>query len=93
MGVVVGEVLWLKRAILLSNLGGTTMSDKSTLAVILLAIPILIAVFIIINPNILLSGGYELALDGYVISRTLMIIFVLSLLFKLGLFLVEQKDK
>ena len=67
------------------------MSNKSTFAVILLAIPILIAAFIIINPNILLSGGYELALDGYVISRTLMIIFVLSFLFKLGLALVEQK--
>ncbi|ARJ39439.1 MULTISPECIES: hypothetical protein [Sporosarcina] len=40
---------------------------------------------------ILLSGGYELALDRYVIPRTLMIIFVLSFLFKLGLVLVEQK--
>ncbi|MHA6261529.1 hypothetical protein ACXYMX_16840 [Sporosarcina sp. CAU 1771] len=69
------------------------MSNKSTLAVILIAIPILIAAFIIINPNILLSGGYELALDGYVISRTLVIIFVLYLLFKLGLVLAKQSDK
>ena len=69
------------------------MSNKSTLAVILIAIPILIAAFIIINPNILLSGGYELALDGYVISRTLVIIFVLYLLFKLGLVLARQTEK
>ncbi|VDG97017.1 Uncharacterised protein [Lysinibacillus sphaericus] len=69
------------------------MSNKSTLAVILIAIPILIAVFIIINPNILLSGGYELALDGYVISRTLVIIFVLYLLFKLGVILSKQSDQ
>lgn len=69
------------------------MSNKSTLAVILIAIPILIAAFIIINPNILLSGGYELALDGYVISRTLVIIFVLYLLFKLGLVLAKQTEK
>ena len=69
------------------------MSNKSTLAVILIAIPILISAFIIINPNILLSGGYELALDGYVISRTLVIIFVLYLLFKLGLVLTKPTDK
>ena len=69
------------------------MSNKLTLAAILIAIPILIAVFIIINPNILLSGGYELALDGYVISRTLVIIFVLYMLFKLGVVLAKQTDK
>ena len=69
------------------------MSNKSTVAVFLIAIPILIAAFIIINPSILLSGGYELALDGYVISRTLVIIFILYMLFKLGLVLAKQSDK
>lgn len=69
------------------------MSNKSTLAVFLIAIPILIAAFLIINPDLLLSGGYELALDGFVLSRTLVIIFILYMLFKLGLMLVKQSDK
>ncbi|WP_303965528.1 hypothetical protein [Sporosarcina ureae] len=69
------------------------MSNKSTLAVFLIAIPILTAAFLIINPNLLLSGGYELALDGFVLSRTLVIIFILYMLFKLGLVLVKQSDK
>ncbi len=68
------------------------MSNKSIIAYILIAVSLLITAFIIINPSILIPGGYDLAIDGYVISRTLMIIFGLYSLLKIGLFLAKQKS-
>lgn len=56
-----------------------------------MVLPLLIAIYLVINPTHLISGGYDLAIDGYVISRTLVLIFVLHLLFKLGMFLFKQK--
>ncbi len=49
--------------------------------------PILSAIYILLNSNILIPKGYNLAIDGYVISRNLMVIFLLYLLSKLGYFL------
>lgn len=67
------------------------MSNKSSFAYILISISLLITVFIIVKPDILIPAGYDVAIDGYVISRTLMIIFGLYSLLKLGLFLADHK--
>lgn len=67
------------------------MSNKSSFAYILISISLVITVFIIVKPDILIPAGYDLAIDGYVISRTLMLIFGLYSLLKLGLFLAVQK--
>lgn len=72
--------------------GGIIINNKSIFAYILVVLPLLITVYLIINPNHLIPAGYELAIDGYVISRTIIIIFGLYLLFKLGTFLFKQKD-
>jgi len=49
-------------------------------------IPILSAIYILLNSSILIPKGYDLAIDGYVISRNLMVIFLLYSLSKLGYF-------
>ncbi|KIL72445.1 hypothetical protein SD78_4342 [Bacillus badius] len=36
--------------------------------------------------------GYDLAIDGYVISKTLIVIFTLYLLSKLGYYSINKKD-
>ncbi len=57
------------------------------LGLLCIIIPILSAIYILLNSNILIPKGYNLAIDGYVISRNLMVIFLLYLLSKLGYFL------
>ena len=59
------------------------MNNKDILAYILIVLCLVISIYLSVNPSILLPAGYELALDGYVISRNLMIIFSLYLLSKL----------
>ncbi|MGE7182425.1 hypothetical protein ACQKKK_00210 [Peribacillus sp. NPDC006672] len=67
------------------------MDNKTQLAFILVLIPLAISIFICFKPELLISGGYDLALDGYVVSRTMMIIFTLHLLVKLGEFIINKK--
>jgi hypothetical protein len=69
-----------------------TTGNKAVFAYILIAISLLITTFIIMKPSVLIPDGYDLAIDGYVISRTLILIFGLYSLLKLGLFLAKQKD-
>lgn len=57
-----------------------------SLGILCIIIPILSTIYILLNSNILIPKGYELAIDGYVISRNLMLIFLLYLLSKLGYF-------
>jgi len=57
------------------------------LGLLCIIIPILSAIYILLNSSILIPKGYNLAIDGYVISRNLMVIFLLYLLSKLGYFL------
>lgn len=67
------------------------MNNKSSFAYILISISLVITFFIIVKPDILIPAGYDLEIDGYVISRTLMLIFGLYSLLKLGLFFADQK--
>ncbi|UTR16276.1 hypothetical protein MM221_06920 [Salipaludibacillus sp. LMS25] len=68
------------------------MDNKNNFAFILIASSLLITIFLIIKPEHLIPDGYELAIDGYVIAKTLMLIFGLNLLFNLGTFLIKQKN-
>ncbi len=68
------------------------MNNKDILAYILIVLCLVISIYLSVNPSILLPAGYELALDGYVISRNLMIIFSLYLLSKLGYCIIKQKN-
>ncbi|MEY8742841.1 hypothetical protein AB9M62_25590 [Bacillales bacterium AN1005] len=68
------------------------MENKSILAYILLLLPLAVSIYFVINPESLIPPGYDLATDGYLISKTLMIIFTLYLIFKLGFLLFNKKD-
>ncbi|OEC01078.1 hypothetical protein GY31_16735 [Lysinibacillus sphaericus] len=60
------------------------------LGILCIIIPILSTIYILLNSDILVPKGYNLEIYGYVISRNLMIIFLLYLLSKLGYFLYSQ---
>ena len=70
------------------------MQNKSNLALayLLILLALIISIYFFINPETLIPAGYDLAIDGYVISKTLMIIFTLYLLSKIGFFIISKKD-
>lgn len=68
------------------------MGDKSKLAYMLIFFSLIMAVYLIMNSKFLMPKGYELAIDGFVLSRTLLIIFVLYVVVKLGFYLLNKKD-
>ncbi|NCT35406.1 hypothetical protein GTW56_01570 [Bacillus sp. EB93] len=68
------------------------MSNRSQFGVILILIAFVISITLCSNPEVLLRGGYDLAIDGLVVSRTLMIIFSLYLLVKIGDLFINRKD-
>ncbi|MGE7603477.1 hypothetical protein ACQKL5_13465 [Peribacillus sp. NPDC097675] len=68
------------------------MDNKTQLALILHLISLAVSIYFSINPEALLRGGYDLAVDGLVVARTLMIIFTLYVFVKLGEFITNKKD-
>ena len=52
--------------------------------IILLAIPLIIALIFIFNRDLLIPAGYELGVDGAVISRNLYVLFILYLITKVA---------
>ena len=57
-----------------------------SLAILSFIVPIAFLIYIYFNSEILIPRGYDLALDGYVISKNLILIFIFYLLSKLGVF-------
>lgn len=68
------------------------MSNRSQFGVILILIAFVISIIFCLNPELLLRSGYDLAIDGLVVSRTLTIIFSLYLLVKIGDLFINRKD-
>ncbi|MGE7595416.1 hypothetical protein ACQKM1_18295 [Peribacillus frigoritolerans] len=68
------------------------MSNRSQFGVILILIAFVISFTFCLNPEVLLRGGYDLAMDGLVVSRTLMIIFSLYILVKIGDLFINRKE-
>ncbi|MCY8298685.1 hypothetical protein MOC56_19905 [Bacillus inaquosorum] len=60
--------------------------------IILVIIALLVSMYFMFNTKALVPAGYDLAIHGIVISRTLMIAFTLYLVSKLGYFLLNKKD-
>ncbi|KFF57108.1 ribonuclease BN [Bacillus subtilis] len=59
--------------------------------IILVIIALLVSMYFMFNTKALIPAGYDLAIHGIVISRTLMIAFTLYLVSKLGYFLLNKK--
>ncbi len=68
------------------------MSNRSQFGFILVLITFVISITLCFNPKLLIPKGYDLAIDGLVVSRTLMIIFSLYLLVKIGDLFINKKD-
>lgn len=68
------------------------MSNRSQFGFILVLIAFVISITFCLNPKLLLPKGYALATDGLVVARTLMIIFSLYLLVKIGDLIINKKD-
>ncbi len=60
--------------------------------IILVIIALLVSMYFMFNTKALIPAGYDLAIHGIVISKTLMIAFTLYLVSKLGYFLLNKKD-
>ena len=67
--------------------------SKLLIATICIIVPILLSILLYFKGDLLIPKGYELAIDGYVISKTLILIFLLHLLSKLGYFLHKNTTK
>ncbi|RZI50156.1 hypothetical protein EW027_17005 [Aeribacillus pallidus] len=63
----------------------------SALGYILISIVLIISIYLLIEPNSLVPEAYKLAVDGYVIARTLVILFILYLVSKLGFLFINKK--
>ncbi|AUZ26568.1 hypothetical protein [Bacillus cabrialesii] len=59
---------------------------------ILVIVALLVSMYFMFNTKALIPAGYDLAIHGIVISRTIMIAFTLYLVSKLGYFLLNKKD-
>ena len=72
--------------------GGRLMDNKTQLGLTLRLISLAVSIYFCFNTEALLRGGYASAIDGLVVARTLMIIFTLYLIIKLGDFFISKKD-
>ncbi|MBM7713146.1 hypothetical protein JOC94_000112 [Bacillus thermophilus] len=66
---------------------------KLLIAMFLIIVPILLSIFFSFKSELLLPKGYDLALDGYVISKTMVMIFTFYLLTKTGFFILRHIKK
>ncbi|WP_338754903.1 hypothetical protein [Bacillus sp. FJAT-52991] len=66
---------------------------KFMIAILFISAPILFSIYLNFQNELLIPKGYDLAIDGYVISRTLMIISTFYLLTKAGYFIIKNTKK
>lgn len=64
-----------------------------SIAILGFLLPIAFLIFIYFNGTILIPTGYNLAIDGYVISKNLILIFIFYLVSKLGVFYYKHTEK
>lgn len=74
--------------------GLRTMSweAKRAIAVLFIAIPLLIAIYLCFNSHLLFQSSFDMT-DGDVIGRTLIIIFTLYLFTKIGFVIFKSTEK
>ena len=70
--------------------GAFFLKKQIVYGIILICLVIVIAVSLILNPNFIIPKGYSLAIDGYVISLSMFKLFILYIVFKLGITLIQK---
>lgn len=66
------------------------MKNLREVGMIIISIVAIIAVVLSFNIELLIPAGYDLAIDGIVISKTLMLLFALYLFSKIGFQLLKK---
>ncbi|BAU28288.1 hypothetical protein DFP93_101366 [Aneurinibacillus soli] len=64
--------------------------SKRRIAMLFILVPILLSIYLTFKSEFLIPKGYDLAIEGYVISRTLMIIFTFYLLTQAGYYIIKN---
>lgn len=67
-------------------------NSKRKLGFIFIILSILCLLFLYISPDILIPAGYELALDGYVLSKNILLITIFVLISKIGFLLISERN-
>lgn len=67
--------------------------DKKRIGLFIVIVPILILLYISFKSELLIPQGYELAVDGFVIARALVLISLLHMLSKLGYYILQNIKK
>jgi hypothetical protein len=68
------------------------MQNKKLLGYVLIVLSFGAAIYLLCSQKALMPAGYDLAIDGYLVSRALVFVFILYSLFKFGYFLLNKKD-
>lgn len=66
------------------------LNMKKIFIYIPILISLIITIILITIPSALIPNGYELAIDGYILSRTLCILYLLNLLSKIGFYFLKK---
>lgn len=66
------------------------MKNRRELGMIIISIVAIITIVLSFNVELVIPAGYDLAIDGIVISKTLMVLFALYLFSKIGFQLVKK---
>lgn len=69
------------------------MSKQKTLGFIIGVLPIIYLIFVYNSPDMLIPKGYELAIDGHVISKNILLFLICFLIVQLGFVLVKTHQK
>ncbi|MGF9891201.1 hypothetical protein ABEX78_21310 [Priestia megaterium] len=68
------------------------MQNKNLLGYVLIVLSFGAAVYLLGSQKALMPAGYDLGVDGYLVARALIFLFILYALFKFGYFLLTKKD-
>lgn len=67
------------------------MQDKTILAYMFILLSLVLSIYFYIRSDLLIPAGYDLSVDGVVISRNLLLIFILYIIAKIGFNLLNKK--
>ncbi|QJX80313.1 hypothetical protein [Priestia megaterium] len=68
------------------------MQNNKLFGYVLIILSFGAAVYLLSSERALMPAGYDLGVDGYLVARALIFLFILYALFKFGYFLLTKKD-
>lgn len=68
------------------------MQNNKLLGYVLIILSFGAAIYLLSSQKALMPAGYDLGVDGYLVARALIFLFILYATFKFGYFLLTKKD-